>query len=384
MGQLNTNDIPPNPFVHGWNESLSPSPPRAAAPPQLSTPPVVSPLERAYGIVSQPLQPAAPPAAPSRSSSRRWPIGFILAGGVTIALLVAIASASARKESPAKTSVASLALPVRSEAAKPERVEVHESTPNLPISILPQKPHATPQTPAHREEVPSAQMSQAIVPEVTVAQPVSSPQKHEAHALQDPPHPRSSPVAVVKVPAPNPPHFTTSNRPSPTSVVEAPHQSPQRLDREQLQHCASSAPSPAPATPSAAAIRQPLSQQNISAQTPLWIYQNGQFFRVAVEPTRRTVTTLNKSAILIRSYPQTVVQKAYPSHPNIQGSPPSPPCFPVYNYYNRQSNYQVSQPRKYYPPSTYQAASSWRAVPPPNAMRYPASAQSNPRARISR
>ena len=144
MGQLNSNDIPPNPFVHGWNGSLNSSLPKPT-PPQISTPPVVSPLERAYGIVSQPLQPAAPPPAPRRSSSRRWPIGFILAGGTTIALLVALASAPARKESPSKTNVASLALPDASEVTKAARVEAHESTPQPPTSISPQKPQADPE-----------------------------------------------------------------------------------------------------------------------------------------------------------------------------------------------------------------------------------------------
>jgi hypothetical protein len=96
MGQLNSNEIPPNPFVHGWNGTdVAPSLP--ASPPPLRTTQTVSPVQQAYRIVSQPLQPARHTAP--RSPSFEWPIGFILVAGLVIALIAGIAVAFKLRQS---------------------------------------------------------------------------------------------------------------------------------------------------------------------------------------------------------------------------------------------------------------------------------------------
>ncbi len=98
MGQLNSNDIPPNPFVHGWNEPALPPTPRnrrtvaREAPLTTGTPlatqrtNAISPLQRAHEIVSQPLPPARRPGSPA------WPIGFVFAAVLIVASLILLAA----------------------------------------------------------------------------------------------------------------------------------------------------------------------------------------------------------------------------------------------------------------------------------------------------
>lgn len=98
MGQLNSNDIPPNPFVHGWNEPSLPPTPRSGravtreVPSTAGTPltsqitHAVSPLQRAHEIVSQPLPPARRPESPA------WHTGFVFAAVLIIASLMLLAA----------------------------------------------------------------------------------------------------------------------------------------------------------------------------------------------------------------------------------------------------------------------------------------------------
>lgn len=98
MGQLNSNDIPPNPFVHGWNEpDLPPTlqsrrtvarevPSAAGTPLTPQRTHAVSPLQRAHEIVSQPLPPARRPA------SSAWPMGFVFAAILIVASLILFAA----------------------------------------------------------------------------------------------------------------------------------------------------------------------------------------------------------------------------------------------------------------------------------------------------
>lgn len=90
MGQLNSNEVPPNPFVHGWSETVASSSP--PSPPPLPTASTASPLQQAYGIVSQPLPPAA--HATRGSPSSEFPVGFTFMAVLIIALLLGIALAS--------------------------------------------------------------------------------------------------------------------------------------------------------------------------------------------------------------------------------------------------------------------------------------------------
>lgn len=96
MGQLNSNDVPPNPFVHGWKGTVVVPPPSANPPPPRIVQ-TISPVQQAYRIVSQPLQPST---AAKRSSSE-FPVGVILAVGliITLLILIFVATASARQKS---------------------------------------------------------------------------------------------------------------------------------------------------------------------------------------------------------------------------------------------------------------------------------------------
>ncbi len=85
MGRLNSNEIPPNPFVHGWNT------PAEARPAQPSTPPpppplIVSPLERTLRIVSQPLPSVT--RSPRRNFSFGWLTAFFLPIGLICAFII--------------------------------------------------------------------------------------------------------------------------------------------------------------------------------------------------------------------------------------------------------------------------------------------------------
>ncbi len=256
MGQLNSNDIPPNPFVHGWNEPDLPPPPQSRrtvareVPSAARTPlpsqqtHVVSPLRRAHEMVSQPLPPARRPQSPS------WPIGFVFAAIAIVASLILFAAVPhgqyAHLQTPANTNqvaanskysgslaTASTAIPpsapvniVNSDTTQrdPEPVEVAQPSIQTQLSNS-SSSETTPQTPVPAQEQPPQNdipappvQSTPVLPAVIASASIAQTDSKPAEAVQ-PPIQSQTPYSTPPTPAPQSPVLIQAQLPQNVAPV---------------------------------------------------------------------------------------------------------------------------------------------------------------------
>jgi len=197
MGQLNSNEVPPNPFVHGW-KGMVVEPPLPANPPPPRIVQTISPVQQAYHIVSQPLQPST---AAKRSSSE-FPVGVLIAVGLIIALLILVfvATASAR-----------------------QKLQFHQSAVTNQSSIPPHQNQANVTRPLPVEQPPvlnrvktAGSTMPSKIPTPLSAPPVTANYQSDARPVQVAQSPTST-IDRVAIPAPVPPE-----EPTPTSVLIRP------------------------------------------------------------------------------------------------------------------------------------------------------------------
>jgi len=128
MGRLNSNEIPPNPFVHGWNAPAARTSAQTIRRPP-PHPPVVSPLERTCRIVAQPFPPI------TRRPPNGFPLGWLttlfLPAGLILASIIGIISIS--KTLPSPNSHQPNAATNRS-SSPPVASQIHHSTPQTQSS----------------------------------------------------------------------------------------------------------------------------------------------------------------------------------------------------------------------------------------------------------
>lgn len=416
MGQLNSNDIPPNPFVHGWNEPdlpptlpptprstrtitrEEPSPTRAPQSSQRTN--AVSPLQRAHEIVSQPLPPARPP------QSSFWPAGLIFAAIVTVASLLFLAANPhgqtprvqthtatnqvAASATPLPTSLAPVVMANRNVAQENSRL-VEENTSQIQTHISnSSSPESTPQPPVPAEAQPPQDEVQASPVQSIPALPViagASTVKAE-----------SKPVEIATPLIQSPPSYSSASTPAQQSpaIIQAqlpPNAAPvfaaQRMNgstdnQGEIYSGNNGTSSPHSSKPTARVFRTVGKVISLPVVIPLKIVGGiltGQQVneRVYVAPQNTTfVPIVRTSGSIPSEYPAYPANVRYAPAPAFNGSPNGRVIYvqqqpirvnPVRIYYNQTPPIPVTtyQPR-YQQPMYYGAPQVIRV--PPNQSQY--------------
>lgn len=187
MGLLNTNDIPPNPLVHGWIDPDLPPPPRSGrtvareVPLAAGTPlpsqrsRTGSPLQRAHEIVSQPLPPARRPA------SSAWPMVFVFAAILIIASLIFSAAVPHGQNSHAQSTANTNQVAANSSFSGSQAAATPVSTP--PVPVVTQNINATQTDSGRTDQTPNQTLvpnnpSSGLDTQTTVAEQEKTPQNY--------------------------------------------------------------------------------------------------------------------------------------------------------------------------------------------------------------
>ncbi len=217
MGRLNSNEIPPNPFIHGWSAPAAASPEQTA--PRTPPPsPIISPLERTRRIVSQPLPSST--RRPRRNFSFGWLTGLFLPVGLIFAFTIGVGLLSnappplnSRQPNPSTNHIPNPSVP--SQAFFPTRQPestAKQATAGISTPVLPPAPVSAPAEASQASVGPTIEMHQPERQTVVVTPPVND----SAPALVSLGTPRASLAPTI-------PTESRPNIPVPTAQFEPPH-----------------------------------------------------------------------------------------------------------------------------------------------------------------